>query len=72
MYSERIPSALTIRQVQCSLKARFHYEREKDYSLFVLLIFFALLSARFNFKRGKMNKRNNTLFHAHRGNGPLI
>ena len=40
-----------------TLKARFHYERRKVYSLFVLLIFFALLSARFNFKRGKINKR---------------
>ena len=39
-------------------KARFYYERGKDYSLFVLLILFALLSACFNFKRGKINKRN--------------
>ena len=28
-----------------------------NYYLFVLLIVFALLSARFNFKRGKINKR---------------
>ena len=44
-------------QSKQSLKARFHYDRGKDYSLFVLLIFFALLSARFNFKRGKINKK---------------
>ena len=34
-----------------TLKARFHYERGKEHSLFVLLIFFALasiLTARFN------------------------
>ena len=33
------------------VKARFHYERGKDHSLFVLLIFFALasiLTTRFN------------------------
>ena len=40
------------------IKARFHYEREKEHSLFVLLIFFC---ARFNFNRSlqsKVNKRN--------------
>ena len=47
-----------ISEVQANIKARFHYERGKDYSLFVLLNFFALLSAHFNFKRGKINKRN--------------
>ena len=41
-----------------NFKARFHYVRGKEYFLFVSLIFFALLSARFNFKRGKINKRN--------------
>ena len=41
----------------CSLKARFHYERGKKHSLFVLLLFFC---ARFNFNRSlqsKINKR---------------
>ena len=41
-----------------SLKARFHYERGKKHSLFVLLLFFC---ARFNFNRSlqsKINKRN--------------
>ena len=36
---------------QKGIKPRFHYEREKEHSLFVLLIFFALVSiltARFN------------------------
>ena len=40
------------------LKARFHYERGKEHSLFVLLIF---VCARFNFNRSvqsKINKRN--------------
>ena len=48
------------------LKARFHYERGKEHSLFVLLIFFC---ARFNRKSIKETK--NALFHARSGNGPL-
>ena len=42
-----------------SLKARFHYERGKEHSLFVLLIFFALasiLTARFNRRSIKETK----------------
>ena len=54
------------------LKARFHYERGKKHSLFVLLIFFALasiLTARFN--RRSIKETKNALFHARSGNGPL-
>ena len=53
-------------------KARFHYERGKKHSLFVLLLFFALgsiLTARFN--RRSIKERKNALFHARSGNGPL-
>ena len=54
-----------------SLKARFHYERGKKHSLFVLLLFFALasiLTARFN--RRSIKERKNALFHARSGNEP--
>ena len=54
------------------LKARFHYERGKKHSLFVLLIFFALasiLTARFN--RTSIKETKNALFHARSGNEPL-
>ena len=47
------------------VKARFHYERGKKHSLFVLLIFFC---ARFN--RRLIKERKNALFHARSGNGP--
>ena len=40
-----------------SCRARFHYERGMEYSLFVLLIF-ALLSARLDFRCGKIKKSN--------------
>ena len=53
-------------------KARFHYDRGKEHSLFVLLIFFALasiLTARFNQRSIKETK--NALFYARSGNGPL-
>ena len=52
--------------------ARFHYERGKEHSLFILLIFFALasiLTARFN--RRSIKETKNDLFHARSGNGPL-
>ena len=55
-----------------SLKARFHYERGKEHSLFVLLIFFALasiLTACFN--RRSIKETKNALFHARSGNEPL-
>ena len=45
-------------KVKYSVKARFHYERGKKHSLFVLLLFFC---ARFNFNRSlqsKINKRD--------------
>ena len=48
-----------------SIKARFHYERGKKHSLFVLLLFFC---ARFN--RRSIKERKNALFHARSGNGP--
>ena len=54
-----------------NLKARFYYERGKEHSLFVLLIFFALasiLTARFN--RRSIKETKNVLFHTHSGNGP--
>ena len=54
-----------------NLKARFHYERGKKHSLFVLLLFFALasiLTARFN--QRLIKERKNALFHARSGNGP--
>ena len=44
------------------VKVRFHYERGKDYSLFVLLISFALLSARLNFKRERSIKERKNAF----------
>ena len=53
-------------------KARFHYDRGKEHSLFVLLIFFALasiLTARFN--RRSIKQTKNALFHGRSGNGPL-
>ena len=59
-------------QIVQALKARFHYKRGKEHSLFVLLIFFALasiLTARFN--RRSIKEIKNTLFHARSGNGPL-
>ena len=53
------------------LKARFHCERGKKHSLFVLLLFFALtsiLTIRFN--RRSIKETKNALFHARSGNGP--
>ena len=50
-----------------NLKARFHYERGKKHSLFVLLLFFALasiLTARFN--RRSIKETKNALFHYER------
>ena len=57
---------------QC-IKARFHNERGKDYSLFILLIFLlclalaSILSAERSIKETK-----NALFHAGSGNGLLV
>ena len=54
------------------VKARFHYERKKKHSLFVLLLFFALasiLTARFNQRSIKETK--NALFHTCSENGSL-
>ena len=36
------------------LKARFHYERGKEYSLFILLIFFALASIEAQYRKKRM------------------
>ena len=52
-------------------KARFHCERGKEHSLFVLLLFFALasiLTARF---KRSMKETRSALFHARSGKGPL-
>ena len=68
----RLKSAAQIAQEIFQIKARFHYERGKKHSLFVLLLFFALasiLTARFN--RRSIKERKNALFHARSGNGPL-
>ena len=43
---------------------------EREYSLFTLLIFFVAPSARLDFKREKLNKRNNAPFHNRSGNEP--
>ena len=50
-----------------AFKARFHYGRRKEHSLFVLLIFFC---ARFN--RRSIKETKNALFRARSGNGPLL
>ena len=76
MLSSHLPAkfALAVQIQVANLKARFHYERGKKHSLFVLLIFFALasiLTARFNRRSIKERKRKNALFHARSGNGPL-
>ena len=70
-----LPTIVTSEAVEmrACLKARFHYERGKKHSLFVLLLFFALasiLTARFN--RRSIKERKNALFHACSGNGPLL
>ena len=54
----------------CRFKTRFHYERGKDYSFFVLSIFFALLNARFKLRSIKETK--NALLHARSGNRPFL
>ena len=54
-----------------SLKARFHYKRGKEHSLFLLLIFD--LSERLKLKRAQkksIKQTKNALFHARSGNGP--
>ena len=62
---------LTFGSILTLIKARFYYERGKEHSLFILLIFFALasiLTARFN--RRSIKETKNALFHARSGNGP--
>ena len=49
-----------------TIKARFHYERGKEHSLFVLLIFFCV-----RFNRRSIKETKNALFHARSGNGTL-
>ena len=49
-----------------TIKARFHYERGKKHSLFVLLLFFCA-----HFNRRSIKETKNALFHARSGNGPL-
>ena len=53
------------------LKARFHYERGKEHSLFLLLIFPRLKLKRALCKAKKSIKQTkNNFFHARSGNGP--
>ena len=53
------------------LKARFHYERGIEHSLFLLLIFPSLKLKRALSKAKKSIKQTkNNLFHARSGNGP--
>ena len=53
-----------------SLKARFHYERGKEHSLFLLLIFPRLKLKRALSKAKKsIKKTKNNLFHARSENG---
>ena len=55
-----------------ALKARFHYERGMEYSLFLLLIFRHLISERVLSKAKKSIKQTkNTPRHALSGNEPL-
>ena len=54
------------------LKPRFHYERAKEHSLFLLLIFLRLKLKRALSKAKKFNKTKNNLFHACSGNGLLV
>ena len=54
------------------VKARFHYERGKEHSLFLLLIFD--WSERVKLKQAQkqsIKQTKNALFHARSGNGPL-
>ena len=54
-----------------SIKARFHYERGKEHSLFLLLIFD--WSERLKLKRAQkksIEQTKNALFYARSGNGP--
>ena len=56
-----------------TLKAHFHYEHGKDYSLFVLLIFLLclVLASILSVERSIKKERKNALFHACSGNEPL-
>ena len=58
----KLPTAINGLRGFFAVKARFHYERGKKHSLFVLLLFFC---ARFNFNRSlqsKINKREKECF----------
>ena len=58
IYSHFFVCMIVVEKLFSTLKARFHYERGKKHSLFVLLLFFC---ARFNFNRSlqsKINKRD--------------
>ena len=69
MFQKKTRILEKLRYQKFGFKARFHYERGKKHSLFVLLLFFC---ARFNFNRSLQSKINkNALFHARSGNGPL-
>ena len=67
-FSRKIALKTCGRTVQ-KVKARFYYERGKDYSFFVLLILFALLALDSILSAEKsIKERKNALFHARRGN----
>ena len=67
----RIVIILNLFKQPKSLKTRFHYEREKDYSLFVLLIVLLCLALASILSAERLIKETkNALFHARSGNGP--
>ena len=71
-YVISISLQLNLFYLQVVLRACFHYEHGIEYSLFVLLIFFALLSARLDLSAEKsIKERKNASFQARSRNEPL-
>ena len=63
---EETEKKLNLRKV----KARFHYERGKEHSLFLLLIFSRLkLKQALSKAKKSIKQTKNNLFHARSGNG---
>ena len=70
-YTMRLFPLTEKKSIDFVLKARFHYERRKDYFLFVLLIFLLCLAlASILSAERSMKETKNALFHARSGNGP--
>ena len=68
---QETPQRLPKKKIKIELKARFHYEREKDYILFVLLIFSLCLALASILRAERAIKETkNALFHASNGNEP--